>query len=47
VEEKLKTLDGLFEILKHDQNTRWMLILEFAIVVLFIIDLIVLFAGMH
>ena len=47
VEEKLKTLDGFYEILKHDQNTRWMLILEFTIVLLFIIDLVILFMGIQ
>ena len=41
----LKTLDGLYEILKHDQNNRWMLLLEVTIVLLFIIDLIILFSG--
>jgi hypothetical protein len=45
VEEKLKTLDELYEILKHDQNNRWMLILEVTIVLLFIIDLVILFMG--
>jgi hypothetical protein len=43
LDEKLKTLDGLYEILKHDQNNRWMLWLEGTIVLLFIIDLIMLF----
>ena len=46
VEEKLKTLDELYEILKHDQNNRWMLILEVTIVLLFIIDLVILFLGL-
>jgi hypothetical protein len=46
VEEKLKTLDELYEILKHDQNNRWMLILEGTIVLLFVIDLIILFLGL-
>lgn len=46
VEEKLKTLDELYEILKHDQNNRWMLILEVTIVLLFIIDLAILAAGL-
>lgn len=45
IDEKLKTLDGLYEILKHDQNNRWMLILEATIVLLFIIDLFILFGG--
>jgi hypothetical protein len=46
VEEKLKTLDELYGILKHDQNNRWMLILEATIVLLFIIDLVILFVGL-
>jgi hypothetical protein len=45
IDEKLKTLDNLYELLKHDQNNRWMLILEVTIVLLFIIDLIVLVLG--
>ena len=39
---KLKTLDDLYQILKHDQNNRFMLWLEIAIVVLFVIDLVIL-----
>ncbi len=46
VEEKLKTLGELYELLKHDQNNRWMLILECTIVLLFVIDLVVLFLGL-
>lgn len=45
VEGKLKTLDELYAILNHDQNNRWMLILEATIVLLFIIDLVILFMG--
>ncbi len=45
IEEKLHTLDDLYEILKHDENNRWMLILEITIVLLFVIDLALLFAG--
>jgi hypothetical protein len=45
IDDKLKTLDGLYEILKHDYSTRLMLILEAAIVLLFIVDLFVLFTG--
>ena len=47
VEGKLKTLDELYAILKHDQNNRWMLILEATIVLLFIIDLVILFVGLQ
>lgn len=39
---KLKTLDGLYEMLHHDRMNRMMLILEVTIVLLFIIDLLVL-----
>ena len=45
IDEKLKTLDNLYQLLAHDQNNRWMLILEFTIVLLFIIDLVILFSG--
>src|SRR5579863_7044735 len=43
---KLKTLDDLYQLLKSDQSTRWMLILESTIVLLFVIDLIILFLGL-
>ncbi|HEX3799227.1 MAG TPA: hypothetical protein VH413_11045 [Verrucomicrobiae bacterium] len=43
---KLKTLDDLYQLLKHDQNNRWMFILEVTIVVLFVIDLIMIFLGL-
>ncbi|MBI3853671.1 MAG: hypothetical protein HY298_25790 [Verrucomicrobia bacterium] len=43
---KLKTLDDLYQLLKHDQNNLWMLILETTIVLLFIIDLVILFMGL-
>jgi hypothetical protein len=46
LDEKLKTLDELYEILKHDENNRWMLMLEVTIVLLFIIDLVMLFVGL-
>jgi hypothetical protein len=46
VDGKLKTLDDLYQLLKHDQNNRWMLILEVTIVLLFVIDLVMLFASM-
>ena len=44
IDEKLRTLDGLYQLLKTDQNNRWMLILEATIVLLFILDLVLLFA---
>jgi hypothetical protein len=39
IDEKLKTLDDLYQLLKSDQNNRWMLFLEITIVLLFIVDL--------
>jgi hypothetical protein len=46
IDGKLKTLDDLYQLLKHDQNNRWMLILESTIVLLFVIDLVILFLGL-
>jgi hypothetical protein len=46
IDEKLNTLDDLYQLLHHDQNNLWMLVLEIAIVLLFIIDvLIILYQG--
>jgi hypothetical protein len=46
LDKKLETLDELYQLLNHDQMNRWMLILEVTIVLLFIIDLIILFVGL-
>ena len=46
IDEKLQTLDNFYQLFKHDQTNRWMLILETTIVLLFIIDLLVLFMGL-
>ena len=45
IDEKLKTLDDLYQLLRAEQNNRWMLILETSIVLLFIIDLVILGIG--
>jgi hypothetical protein len=45
IDDKLKTLDDLYQILQSDRNNRWMLTLEVTVVLLFIIDLIILFFG--
>jgi len=45
IDEKLKTVDDLYQLLRHDQTNRWMLLLEVTIVVLFIIDVAILLAG--
>lgn len=42
IDEKLRTLDSLYQLIKQDQTNRWMMILELTIVLLFIIDLIML-----
>ncbi|MEE8425245.1 MAG: hypothetical protein V3S11_05425, partial [Elusimicrobiota bacterium] len=41
--QKLKTVSELYEMLKHDRENRWMLILEAMIVGLFIMDLVLIF----
>jgi hypothetical protein len=46
IDGKLKTLDDLYQLLHHDQTNRWMLILEVTIVLLFVIDLVILFLGL-
>jgi hypothetical protein len=46
IDEKVKTLDDLYQLGKSDQQTRWMLILEVTVVVLFIIDLVILVMGL-
>jgi hypothetical protein len=45
IDDKLQTLDNLYQLLNHDQTNRWMLILEMTIVLLFVIDLVILFFG--
>ncbi len=45
IDDKLKTLDDMYQLLNHDQTNRWMLMLELTIVLLFVIDLIILFFG--
>lgn len=46
IDRKLQTLDDLYQLLNHDQMNRWMLILEVTIVLLFVIDLVILFLGL-
>jgi hypothetical protein len=43
LDEKVRTLDNLYQMLQHDQSNRLMLILEATIVLLFILDLVMLF----
>ena len=46
IDKKLQTLDDLYQLLNHDRINRWMLILEVTIVLLFVIDLVILFLGL-
>jgi len=46
IDEKLKTMDDLYQLLSTDRNNHMMLMLEFTIVLLFIIDLVLLVMGM-
>jgi hypothetical protein len=46
IDDKLKTLDGLYQLLNHDRINRWMLSLEVTIVLLFVIDLVILVLGL-
>jgi hypothetical protein len=46
IDEKLKTLDDLYQLLKQDHNNWWMMVLEATIVLLFIVDLVVLIMGL-
>ena len=43
--DKLRTLDGLYQILRQNQVNRWMIILEATIVLLFVLDVIILLSG--
>lgn len=45
VNDKLHTVGELHEMLKHDQSNRWMLALEIAVVLLFIIDVAMLLSS--
>jgi hypothetical protein len=42
VDEKLRTLGELYDMLQNEQNHRWLMILEVGMVFLFILDLILL-----
>jgi hypothetical protein len=45
IDEKLKTLDDLYQLLNQDRISRWMLTLEITIVLLFVVDLVLLMLG--
>jgi hypothetical protein len=46
IDEKLKTLDDLYQLLSQDRINSWMLTLEVTIVLLFIVDLVLLVIGL-
>ena len=46
-DEKLKTLGELYQLLQADRNNRVMLVLELTIVLLFVLDLAMLFRTGH
>ncbi len=46
LDNKLKTLGDLYQILQQDRTNLWMVILEATIVLLFILDLVLLFMGL-
>jgi hypothetical protein len=45
IDKKLETLDDLYQMLNQDRMNRYMLMLEVTIVLLFVIDLVLLFMG--
>ena len=45
VDDKLRSIDSCYQLLQHDQTNRWMLILEAAIVALFILDVALILLG--
>ena len=45
IDEKLKTLDDLYQLLQSDRFNRYLLILEVTMCLLFIIDVILLIRG--
>jgi hypothetical protein len=47
LEEKLKTLDSLYQLPYQDRANRWMLILEATVALLFIIDLVLLVVSLQ
>ncbi len=47
IDEKLKTLDDLYQLLNQDRINNWMLSLEVTIVALFVLDLVLLVLGLN
>jgi uncharacterized Rmd1/YagE family protein len=47
IDQKLKTLDDLYQLLQSDRQHRMMAFMEFTIIMLFVIDLILIFGLGH
>ncbi|HUS48088.1 MAG TPA: hypothetical protein VM098_08210 [Phycisphaerae bacterium] len=47
IADKLRTLDGLYQILNQDRVNRWMIVLEATIVLLILVDMFLLFFGLR
>ena len=47
IDDKLKTLDDLYQLLRTEQSNRWMLFLEFSMALLFVIDVILVIIGLR
>jgi len=47
IDDKLRTLDSLYHLAAQEQDTRTMVWLETAIVVLFVLDVIIILLGVH
>jgi hypothetical protein len=46
IDDKLKTLDDLYQLLRTEQSNRWMLFLEFSMALLFVIDVVLVVIGL-
>jgi hypothetical protein len=47
IDEKLKTMDDLYRLLREDQRTMWMFVLEITVVVLFVLETVILILQTH
>ena len=43
IDDKLKTLDELYQVLKHDQFNRWLLIMELVVIIILVLEAAVVF----
>ena len=47
IDEKLKTMDDLYQLLRADQNNRWMFLMEASVILLFVIETVLLILQMR